>query len=152
MMEAIAGRSRGGLLLVGLEYPDLFLGKLPRIDIHVRLVVQTKGPIPEIGRANGHKHLIDDHRFAVEHGRLVLVDVDAAHVEHSGHTHDRLRRRSSESDAQIQMVGVVFLDGLADQGQVLLEHGVHEFATAAGRIALGQELLELALRLRSRKL
>ena len=78
-------------------------------------------------------------------GRLVLVHVDAAHVERLGHPQDRLRRRAAEPDAQVQMVGVVLLDGLDHQGQVPLEHGVHEFRAPVGRVALGQELLELAL-------
>ena len=47
-------------------------------DVEVRLVVEAKGAVVEIRRADRSPQAVDDHRFAVIHRRLELEDAHAA--------------------------------------------------------------------------
>ena len=56
---------------------DLRACKVTVVDVEVRLVVDTGGAVVEISRADGSPYFVYHHDFAVEPGRLILVDLGA---------------------------------------------------------------------------
>src|SRR5881394_26895 len=60
------------VLLVLIKNARLLGGEFGGVNVQVGFVVQPERPIVEVGRADGHPHVIDDHHFAVIHGWLVF--------------------------------------------------------------------------------
>ena len=66
-----------GVRSIALKHRHLFARESDVVHVEIRLVVQAERTVVEVGRADRHQHLVHHHDLAMEHGRMVLVDLDA---------------------------------------------------------------------------
>jgi hypothetical protein len=75
-----------------------------------------------------------------------VVDIDAVHVESTGSADLRIGRAAAGAHPKVEVVGIIFPDGIARHLDVKFERAVDKFLPPLRRVSSGQPTLELALR------
>jgi uncharacterized protein (TIGR02284 family) len=142
---------------VGLELHGFRGGESLVVDIEVGLVVQAERAVVEVGRAHRHQQAIDHEDLAMEHRRLVFVDLctgfqqrppaGARRTAHRLRIDDRSRRDDAQPHAALhgrhqrahgQVVGHEVrarqVDALRGRGYRQQVHQVHAFAAPDGEL------------------